>query len=404
MPPLAGRIYFGQKKTINRFYMSIPFLQGAVHPRPQQQRSQAYEGIQPLSALTAQTQLFQPLPVPIGPPPYHYDLETALPGISNLAKKNKQLVFHAVGDTGGIKQPEYQRIVAASMKSDLNLPHPNKPSFFYHLGDVVYYNGEPSKYYDQFYEPYDHYAAPVFSIPGNHDGDPLKNTRQKSLDGWVKYFMTARPHVDPLSGDAPRVTMSQPNVYFTLVCPFATIIGLYTNVPEGGSVESVQQRWLTNELHTAPADKALIVCLHHPVYSFDDHHSGSPAMADVLQHAINDSRRVPNLVLTAHVHNYQRIEKEISKGNPTPFLVAGNGGYYHLHHLTAAAGAADSLTGAALRFGDDANHGYLTLTVAQKHVAGRYTSLNKNGQKMKSDQFSYSSEARFLPKGVVVDL
>ncbi len=28
------------------------------------------------------------------------------------------------------------------------------PSFFFHLGDVVYYFGESSYYYDQFYEPY----------------------------------------------------------------------------------------------------------------------------------------------------------------------------------------------------------------------------------------------------------
>ena len=45
------------------------------------------------------------------------------------------------------------------------------PSFFYHLGDVVYFTGARSSYYDQFYDPYLHYAAPIFAIPGNHDGD-----------------------------------------------------------------------------------------------------------------------------------------------------------------------------------------------------------------------------------------
>src|ERR1700743_2611691 len=138
---------------------------------------------------------------------------------------------------------------------------------------------------------------------------------------------------------------------------------MYTHVPEHGSIDSVQQQWLTNEFATAPEDKALIVAMHHPIYSFDDHHSGSPAMADVLQHAINDSRRVPNMVLTAHVHNIQLIDKEIITGSPTPFLVAGNGGYYHLHHLTAVAGNSDEQTKAKLMYGDDKSHGYVTLTV-----------------------------------------
>src|SRR5438105_2993664 len=79
------------------------------------------------------------------------------------------------------------------------------------------------------------YLPPIFSIPGNHDGAPLDEDHP-SLDGWVAFFMTDPPHTDPESADAPRVTMSQPNVYFTLDCPFATLVGLYTNVPEHGSI------------------------------------------------------------------------------------------------------------------------------------------------------------------------
>jgi len=53
----------------------------------------------------------------------------------------------------------------------------------------------------------------------------------------------------------------------------------------------------------APTDKALILSLHHPIYSFDNFHSGSADMAREVEGAINESRRVPNLILTAHVHN-----------------------------------------------------------------------------------------------------
>ncbi len=52
----------------------------------------------------------------------------------------------------------------------------NKPAFLFHLGDVVYDFGEAQYYYDQFYEPYRNYPAPIFAIPGNHDGFIVPNT------------------------------------------------------------------------------------------------------------------------------------------------------------------------------------------------------------------------------------
>jgi hypothetical protein len=379
-------------------------LPGFARLRPPKARSQANVGIHPIDALTHRTQRFQPLPAPLGEPPYHYYVESVLPGIGASAAALGHLTFHTVGDTGGIKDPLPQRAVAAAMKSDLNADPAQRPSFFYHLGDVVYYNGELDKYYDQFYEAYDNYGAPIFSIPGNHDGDPV-DASQTSLDGWVAFFMTGTPHVDPASHDAPRVTMSQPNPYFTLVCPFATIIGMYTNVPEHGSIDSVQQQWLTHEFSTAPQDKALIVALHHPIYSFDDHHSGSTRMADALQSAINDSRRVPNLVLTAHVHNYQRIHRSLVATAPTPFIVAGNGGYYHLHGMTADPGASDDLTGAELIAADHTLHGYLTLTVDADHIAGAVT-LAQDGLPPDHafDAFQYTARAQFLPDGALINL
>jgi len=286
---------------------SPTLLPGQVRPRLGSS-SQANPGVYPLSPL-ATVQSFEPLPKPLGQPPYHYDLESVIPGITAQAEADGHLVFHCVGDTGGINNPTFQMSVADMMKADLDAPQ-GAPSFFYHLGDVVYFNGQISDYYSQFYEPYNNYTAPIISIPGNHDGDPIDAT-QVSLDGWMRYFMQATAHVNPESMDAPRATLSQPNVYFTLNCPFVTLVGMYTNVPEGGSIDSVQQQWLTNEFATAPEDKALIVALHHPIYSYDDHYSGSARMADAVQQAINDSRRVPNAVFTGHVHDYQRFERSL---------------------------------------------------------------------------------------------
>ncbi len=381
--------------------------QGKARPRPPRGRAQSHPGVHPVSVF-ADTH-FEPLPQPLGLPPYHFDLETVLPGIAQKAAQLGQLVFHTVGDTGGIKNGDFQAAVAAQMKQDLLVEDESKlPRFFFHLGDVVYYNGQVQDYYSQFYEPYDHYDPPIIAIPGNHDGDPVAG--QTSLDGWVRYFMTPRPHIDTaICGDAPRVTLSLPNVYFTLNCPFATIVGLYTNVPEGGSVDSIQQQWFTHELATAPQDKALIVALHHPIYSFDDHHSGSPAMADVLQNAINDSRRVPNLVLTAHVHNYQRIERTLLQHGPSPFLVVGGGGYFHLHGITVDDGYTDPQLDATLIAHDASHHSYLTLTVDAKSISGVMTPIASTGsakhkRDAKPDTFSYTANPLMLPKGVAVSL
>jgi len=98
-----------------------------------------------------------PLPAPRGAAPYRLDLAqvVGIKAITAIEAAGK-LVFHAAGDTGGIKQPEFQENVAAAMERDFEALTP-APSFFYHLGDVVYFYGQRSLYYEQFYEPYMHY-------------------------------------------------------------------------------------------------------------------------------------------------------------------------------------------------------------------------------------------------------
>jgi hypothetical protein len=399
LAPPAQPTAVAQRPSVNTV-----LLPGQTRSHPPHGKAQAHPGVHPLDPLTS-SQAFQALPKPLGQPPYHYELEAVIPGITALATKQGSLVFHCVGDTGGINNPAFQTAVADAMKADLALPADELPRFFYHLGDVVYFNGQITDYYSQFYEPYNHYTAPIISIPGNHDGDPI-NSSQTSLDGWVRYFMQPDAHVNPESQDAPRATLSQPNVYFTLDCPFATIVGMYTNVPEGGSIDSIQQQWLTNEFATAPADKAFIVALHHPIYSFDAFHSGSARMADAVQQAINDSRRVPNMVLTGHVHDYQRFERSLVAKYKTPFLVIGHGGYYNLHALTAQPGTTDADTQATLVAGNDQQHGYSILTVDADTVSGvmNLAADTTHSAVPNADTFSYPTDAIYLPTGATVSL
>jgi hypothetical protein len=375
---------------------------GETRPRPTGKNSQAHPGVSPLHPVSNRNVSFQQLPRPLGLPPYHYELVENFPAIGEAVANDKKLVFHVVGDSGGVQDGEFQNNVAEQMIDHLASGKGIRPQFCYHVGDVVYFTGMKDDYYAQFYEPYAHYDLPIFSIPGNHDGEVDDPSVQTSLDGWVQYFMQAHPDVDPLSKDAPRVQLNLPNVYWTLVTPFATIIGLYTNVPEGGSIDSTQQQWVTNEFSTAPTDRALILALHHPIYSFDVYHSGSSKMADVLENAIRDTGRVPNLVLSGHVHDYQRIEQTIAPGVLTPFIVTGNGGYHNLHAVHSAPGDKSPDTGAVLKYAAAQSWGFMTLTIDNNTISGVTTEVDRTGKVSNGDTFSYPTKAVILksPKSV----
>jgi Icc-related predicted phosphoesterase len=315
------------------------------------------------------------------------------------------MVLHILGDSGGVQDGEFQNNVAEQMVAQLTSSGFSAPQFCYHIGDVVYFTGMHDDYYAQFYEPYSHYNVPILAIPGNHDGEVDDPTAQTSLDGWVGYFMQPDPDVDPISKDSPRVGLNLPNPYWTLTTPFATFIGMYTNVPEGGSIDSVQQQWVTNEFATAPTDRPLILALHHPIYSFDVFHSGSSKMADVLENAIRDTGRVPNLVLSGHVHDYQRIEKTIAPDGPTPFIVSGNGGYHNLHAIHSQPGDVAPDSGAVLKYGADKAWGFMTLTISAKTISGTTTEIDRAGNVTQGDSFSYPTATVILAdKGSVPTL
>ncbi|GCE22553.1 metallophosphoesterase family protein [Dictyobacter kobayashii] len=350
-------------------------------------------------------QPFRSLPQPTGKPPYHVNLEEILPAqaVQDMIAARK-MVFHTAGDTGGVKSPADQQLVIDHMENDFQVADPlERPAFFYHLGDVVYYYGEEDQYYSQFYEPNAHYSAPIFAIPGNHDGD-LIDTSVPSLQAFVTNFCAREAQIAPSSGDAPRDTMTQPNVYWTLNTPFATFIGLYTNVPEGGALDATQINWFHNELTQAPTDKALIVAMHHPIFSADKHHSGSQYMEGILDDAMQATGRIPQLVLTAHVHNYQRFSRQYNNKLIT-YLVVGGGGYWNLHHML------DSIknpptpidlpfplpdrSDVSLNMFCDDRHGYLKMSITPDSIAGEYYTVPRPQESWSApasllDQFSIS--------------
>ena len=94
-----------------------------------------------------QKNLLQPIPTPAAGANLTMTLASAL-GSSGAAavaaiQKSGQIVFHSVGDTGAVKGPETQSLVSDKMVQDFADTNPSdRPSFCFHLGDVVYSFGE----------------------------------------------------------------------------------------------------------------------------------------------------------------------------------------------------------------------------------------------------------------------
>jgi hypothetical protein len=333
---------------------------------------------------------FQPLPPPLGQPPFRFDLSQLLhqDEVDRIARS--KLVFHTVGDTGD-ERGKQMDFVGAMMTHDYdNSPDGEAPAFFYHLGDVVYFAGDIQGYGESFYETYAEYPGLIVSIAGNHDCQPDDpqdgpiDPNKKPLDGWVKNFMSKDPtRLGSLKTTSSRTQMDLPNVYWTFTTPLATIIGLFSNVSETeAELHQDQIDWFKQELSAADDTKALIVAIHHPPYSGDSEHSGSTVAERVLFESFASTSRYPHLILSGHVHNYQRftVKKQGNGGEfHLPCVVAGAGGYSKLGKLHKVGGKypstpmqlTDTLT--LEKYNQD-NYGFLRLEVTKQQIAGTYFS------------------------------
>lgn len=262
---------------------------------------------------------------------------------------NGKIVFHAVGDTGAMTLTQWTEDevpVADMMAKDLNNPVPaDNAAFFFHLGDVIYQFGDDaSMYYEQFYEPYRSYNAPIFAIPGNHDGmTHLQN--EKPLQPYLNNFCAASPGPSPDAQGLIRDTMTQPGVYFTLDAPFVSIIGLYSNILDGypggiisnyqgkyPAISNVQLTYLSEQLtridklRKGGQPTAIIVATHHPPYAGMASKGGSPMMLEDLDNVFTQTGIWPDAVLSGHTHHYERWTRNVN-GKEIPYIIAGCGGY-----------------------------------------------------------------------------
>lgn len=230
--------------------------------------------------------LLQPIPPPRTPNPTITLADILGSSVAQAIQNAGQIVFHSVSDTGSVNGPATQSLVADKMVADFADEQPaDRPSFLYHLGDVVYSFGEAKYYYDQFYEPYRSYPGPILAVAGNHDGQVYSTDTAGSLDAFLRNFVNTQPVKTPESGGLVRTAMTQPGVYFTFDVPFVTIIGLYSNALEdpgvissegnkNSPVDDQQLPFLQAALTQAKAaKKPVILVTHHPPYT------AAPSMA-----------------------------------------------------------------------------------------------------------------------------
>jgi len=347
---------------------------------------------------------FQPLPFPVVPnvdePVLTLAAALGSGGTATAAKIEKagRIVFHSAGDTGATKGPNTENIVVNKLLSDFADEQPEDvPQFFYNLGDIVYSFGEHKYYYDQFYEAYRDYPAPIFAIPGNHDGivlPPPSGTTVPSLSAFLANFCTEKfTHSSDSMGIA-RTTMIQPGVYFTLEAPFLRILGLYSNMLENPGVISNQSgrfpqlpdaqiKFLTAALSRIKKDNfegAIIITVHHPPYAIGTH-SGSMVMLKEIDAICKQTGVWPHAVLSGHAHSYQRFTRTIG-GKQIPHIVCGNGG----HGLQPVSRTQTLRTPASMQMFaqpeakdqvtfesyDDKNYGYLRVLVDTKQLRIEY--------------------------------
>jgi Calcineurin-like phosphoesterase len=295
-----------------------------------------------------------PFPTPRSTPEPVLTLTAALgdhPDAESTINQNGQIVFHATGDCGSTKGPKTQNEVADKMVGDFDETDPREtPKFLLLLGDVVYNFGEAEYYYDQFYEPYRNYHAPIFAAAGNHDGmiSPLAHAR--SLDAYLRNFC-ADPangfNVNPEAGGLSRTAQIQPGVYFTLDAPFVRCLVFYSNTLEDPGViadtniGNQQLDYLKAALQRVKSTHyagALLFAHHHPPYAIGGQHSSSTQMRQQMDEVCKEVGVWPHAVLAGHAHSYQRFTRHRSDGTEIPYFICGNGGH-NVQRLHAPAGS-----------------------------------------------------------------
>ncbi len=286
-------------------------------------------------------------------------------------KTTGAMSFHVVGCTGCFDDHAPQQSVARALAAQVREPGAVgsgdamicRVSFLYQLGDVVYKDDnkldedrddQREMYNTQFYQPYHDYGRRIFAIAGNHDGKRTQDKRTSAIEHFQRNFCATRGGRSPDNQTDQRAAMRQPYPYWRLSTPYAYILGLYSNIANGGILDDPSQpeqqpqyRWLVAQLADMKRcnarrkqRKAILLAVHYPPFSgasnFDQR--GEPTLgptnatsarplAAVLRQAFDESGQRPNAVFSAHAHLFQRLTYRHADGWEIPYVIAGSGGH-----------------------------------------------------------------------------
>lgn len=274
----------------------------------------------------------------------------------------KAINFHMIGDSGASATRTFPSMIKVSdaVTSDFHTSSSaDRPAFLYHLGDIVYNFGESPYYYDQFYEPFRNYPAPIFAVPGNHDSFVVPGTAKGSepLTIFARNFCNPSTVVTQEAGSLHRTAMTQPGVYFALDAPYVRIIGLFSNSLEDPGVISSEtdskgkKKWptvpdyqlafLNAQLQNIKSNNytgAIVIAVHHPPFSYSPpsgpsgggKHPGNSVMLGQIDAICKQVGVYPHAFISGHAHNYQRYTRAINfsgKNYTVPYVVCGDSGH-----------------------------------------------------------------------------
>lgn len=315
------------------------------------------------------TALPTPPPTPLAA--FTMRLKDAHPREAERIRTSGVMTFHMVGCAASFNDHTPQQWVANAMASQVRDPGTvgrdgatvQRASFLYLLGDIVYKDDDKldeerddqrEMYNSQFYQPYSGYNRRIFAIAGNHDGKRTPVRRTSAAEHFMSNFCATRVGRSPDNQTDQRAAMRQPYPYWRLSTPQAYIIGLYSNIANGGilddpanSAAQPQYRWLVKQLADIrrrnarrKQRRAILLAVHYPPFSGASNfmQRGDPTLgpsrathsrplAAVLRQAFEESGQRPDAVFSAHAHLYQRITYHHADGCELPYVIAGSGGH-----------------------------------------------------------------------------
>ena len=191
-----------------------------------------------------------------------------------------------------------------------------KPAFVVITGDLVWRGPDASdwSYWERETQPWQSARLPLFPVVGNHEylaSDFVGSGRAAGLKNFFAHF----PQL-PDRPATPWYSVEYSNCYFLML-----------DSNDDDSPSSPQMDWVRAQLDSLPAAiEYVFVLLHRPPYTSatDGEHRPRPqerALARMLEERQQRSPRPQFVVISGHVHNYERFQH-----GGVMYIVSGGGG------------------------------------------------------------------------------